>query len=54
MIVFVYRNNVIPLTAFDNHVFFLGMGEPIEAESLTFGQTSQLRLEIGLIGIICT
>jgi len=57
LIVFVHRNNVIPLAALENHVFPLfrpysalirrNTGQ-IGVESLTFRETFQLRLEISL------
>jgi len=55
--VFVYRNYVIPLSALENHVFSLfgpylaliWLFQVNRDESLTFGQTSQLRLEMRLI-----
>ena len=47
------------LSALENHVFpmfilYLAQISPIGAEGLSFGQTFKLRLEIRLLGSICT
>jgi len=56
----VHKNYVILLSALENYVFPIFVPystlirlRPIGAGSLTFGQTSQLRLEIKVIGSIC-
>jgi len=59
IVVFIHKNNVILLPALENHVFLsfealVGSLKAyirlIVAESLTFAKTSQILLEIRLIG----
>ena len=59
-----HKNYVIVLPALENIIFFSRFGpysalirhrvRPSGAESLTFGQTSQLKLETRLISSNCT
>ena len=59
MIVFVYRNNLILLSALENQIFspfglysaLIGL-KANQTASLTFGQTSQLILETKLLEVI--
>jgi len=56
-----YRHHVIPLTALENQVFvpvgpysaLIRPNQTNRAESLTFGQTSKLKLETRLVSTNC-
>jgi len=62
LIVFAHTNYMTPLSAHENHIFlpfwaqfgsYMAYFKPIVEESLTLGQTTQLRQKIRLIDSNC-